>query len=115
MTPLLPFGASRFLQAHADLFVSAAGAGPITVVQTTGTPSSRARVAGFRALRPYPVQLRGIVGGGPWIAWSSRQRRGRAPCRRGLGRGDAPLHRRPLALRVAPGHEAPFLRATMKA
>ncbi len=61
MTPILQFGTSRFLQAHVDLFVAEAGAGPITVVQTTGSPSSRARIAGFRALRPYPVHLRGIL------------------------------------------------------
>lgn len=65
MTPILQFGTSRFLQAHVDLFVSEAGAGPIAVVQTTGTPSSRARIAGFRSLRPYAVELRGLVDGRP--------------------------------------------------
>lgn len=61
--PILQFGTSRFLQAHVDLFVAEAGAGPIAVVQTTGAPSSRARIAGFRALRPFPVHLRGLRDG----------------------------------------------------
>ena len=41
-TPIVQFGTSRFLQAHVDLFVSDARAegqeaGPITVVQTSGS------------------------------------------------------------------------------
>jgi tagaturonate reductase len=40
-TPILQFGTSRFLQAHADLFIDEAlrkgdALGRITVVQTTG-------------------------------------------------------------------------------
>ena len=66
--PVMQFGTSRFLQAHVDLFVSEAlgsgeAAGPICVVQTTGSPESRRRIEGFRALRPYPVQLRGMADG----------------------------------------------------
>ncbi len=63
--PILQFGTSRFLQAHVDLFVAEAKAGPIAVVQTTNSPESIARIAGFRALRPYPVHLRGLRGGTP--------------------------------------------------
>ena len=62
-TPILQFGTSRFLQAHVDLFVAQAGAGPITVAQTTGSPGSLARIRGFRSLRPYPVHLRGLERG----------------------------------------------------
>lgn len=63
--PILQFGTSRFLQAHVDLFVSEANAGPIAVVQTTGSPDSRRRIAGFRTTRPYPVHLRGLADGQP--------------------------------------------------
>ena len=67
-SPILQFGTSRFLQAHVDLFVSEAlplgqAAGTIAVVQTTGSPESRRRVAGFRSVRPYPVLIRGLVDG----------------------------------------------------
>lgn len=65
-TPIIQFGTSRFLQAHADLFVSEALArgealGRITVVQTTRSPDSRRRIAAFG--RPYPVLIRGIEDG----------------------------------------------------
>ena len=44
VTPILQFGTSRFLQAHADLFISQAmtqgsALGPVTVVQSSGDPS----------------------------------------------------------------------------
>lgn len=61
--PILQFGTSRFLQAHVDLFAAEAGAGPIAVVQTTNSPDSIARITGFRALRPFPVHLRGLQDG----------------------------------------------------
>ena len=56
--PILQFGTSRFLQAHADLFVSEAlargeAAGKIAVVQTTSSPDSRRRLAFFNEGRPY--------------------------------------------------------------
>lgn len=62
--PILQFGTSRFLQAHADLFVSEALAcggalGPITVVQTTDNTHSAARVAAFRRADGFPVRIRG--------------------------------------------------------
>jgi tagaturonate reductase len=67
-TPILQFGTSRFLLAHADLFVSEAMAtgnavGPITVVQTTGNPDSVRRLAALRSGNGYPVRIRGLVGG----------------------------------------------------
>lgn len=62
--PILQFGTSRFLQAHADLFVSEAldagrALGRITVVQTTSNPDSRARIDALRAQGSYPVRVRG--------------------------------------------------------
>lgn len=66
--PILQFGTSRFLQAHADLFISEALArgealGPVAVVETTGSPASVARVAAFAAGTGYPVRIRGLKDG----------------------------------------------------
>ena len=66
--PVMQFGTSRFLQAHVDLFVSEAmarneAAGPVAVVQTTNSADSRRRIEGFRAMRPYPVLIRGMADG----------------------------------------------------
>jgi len=63
--PILQFGASRFLQAHVDLFVSDAlprgqAMGPIAVAGTTGSPESRRRIAAFAAGKPYPVLVKGL-------------------------------------------------------
>ncbi len=63
-TPILQFGTSRFLQAHADLFVSEAlergeALGRITVVQTTGSPERAGRLAALAAQEGYPVIVRG--------------------------------------------------------
>ena len=63
-TPILQFGTSRFLQAHADLFVSEAldkdeALGRITVVQTTGSPERAGRLAALAAPGGYPVIVRG--------------------------------------------------------
>ena len=63
ITPVLQFGTSRFLQAHADLFLSEAmpGARPVTVVQTSGDPSRTKRL---QALADgYEVRLRGLEDG----------------------------------------------------
>jgi tagaturonate reductase len=62
--PILQFGTSRFLQAHVDLFVAEAARegralGRITVVQTTSSAQSRARIAALRAHGSYPVRIRG--------------------------------------------------------
>ncbi len=62
--PILQFGTSRFLQAHADLFVSEAlergeALGPIAVVQTTDNPASARRIAALAEGNGYPVRIRG--------------------------------------------------------
>ncbi|SDY41204.1 tagaturonate reductase [Jannaschia faecimaris] len=62
-TPILQFGTSRFLQAHADLFVSEARAagqdvGPISVVQTSGDPARAARLAALTS--GYDVRIEGM-------------------------------------------------------
>lgn len=63
--PILQFGTSRFLQAHVDLFVSQAleageAAGGITVVQTTDSIDSAARIAALARGASYPVRIRGL-------------------------------------------------------
>lgn len=63
--PIIQFGTSRFLQAHADLFISEAlktgrALGHVTVVQTTSNPESRARIKALRAAKRYPVRVRGL-------------------------------------------------------
>jgi tagaturonate reductase len=62
--PILQFGTSRFLQAHADLILSEARAagqdvGEISVVETTGAPASRTRIEAFSQGAPFPVRIRG--------------------------------------------------------
>jgi tagaturonate reductase len=69
-TPILQFGTSRFLQAHADLFVSEAmeagkALGPITVVQTSGDPARAGRIGALSAPEGYPVIIRGLEEGEP--------------------------------------------------
>ncbi len=66
--PILQFGASRFLQAHVDQFVSEAlprgeAMGRIAVAGTTGSPESRRRLAAFAAGQPYPVLVKGLRDG----------------------------------------------------
>jgi tagaturonate reductase len=68
--PILQFGTSRFLQAHVDLFVSQAmecgdALGGITVVQSTGQPTSVARMQAMAQTQGYPVIVRGLVDGTP--------------------------------------------------
>ena len=63
-TPILQFGTSRFLQAHADLFVSEAlekgeALGRITVVQTTGSAERAGRLAALAEPDGFPVIVRG--------------------------------------------------------
>ena len=63
--PILQFGTSRFLQAHADLFISEAletgrALGRVTVVQTTSNPESRARIEALRARKSYDVRIQGV-------------------------------------------------------
>lgn len=69
-TPILQFGTSRFLQAHADLFVSEAmqagqALGPITVVQTSGDPARAGRIGALSAPEGFPVIIRGLENGAP--------------------------------------------------
>ncbi|WP_028229524.1 mannitol dehydrogenase family protein [Paraburkholderia ferrariae] len=66
--PILQFGTSRFLQAHADLFIAEAlregrALGRVTVVQTTSNPASRSRIDALREHRRYPVRIRGLQQG----------------------------------------------------
>lgn len=70
ITPILQFGTSRFLQAHADLFVSealerGAALGSVTVVQSSGDPARRRRLEALAAPEGYPVRLQGIEAGAP--------------------------------------------------
>ena len=65
-TPILQFGTSRFLQAHADLFISEAMAegqviGPICVVQSSGDPARAKRLSGL--VGSYPVRVEGVFQG----------------------------------------------------
>ncbi|GJD60646.1 D-mannonate oxidoreductase [Methylobacterium frigidaeris] len=67
---VVQFGTSRFLQAHADLFIHEAreagqAVGPVAVVQTSGAASRAGRVAAFGAPEGYPVLIRGIEDGAP--------------------------------------------------
>ena len=69
VTPIVQFGTSRFLQAHVDLFVSDAhaegqDAGPIAVVQTSGSAARAGRLKGFDG-SPIPIIVRGIENGEP--------------------------------------------------
>jgi tagaturonate reductase len=69
-TPVLQFGTSRFLQAHADLFIHEAAsegqsAGPITVVASSGLVQGRARLTALASPDGYPVHIRGMIAGRP--------------------------------------------------
>ncbi|WP_210530453.1 mannitol dehydrogenase family protein [Rubellimicrobium arenae] len=63
VTPILQFGTSRFLQAHADLYLHEAGEGPVTVVQSSGDPARATRLAALAHPEGYPVRVRGLVDG----------------------------------------------------
>jgi len=70
ITPILQFGTSRFLQAHADLFVSDAlvkgeALGPITVVQSSGEAARGRRLQALAAPDGFPVRVEGIEAGRP--------------------------------------------------
>ncbi|MFJ6327216.1 MULTISPECIES: mannitol dehydrogenase family protein [unclassified Rhizobium] len=71
MSPrIVQFGTSRFLQAHAALFVHEArqagqDVGPITVVQVSGATSRSGRVKAFNHPDGYPVVIRGMSDGRP--------------------------------------------------
>ncbi len=66
----MQFGTSRFLQAHADLFISEAlerqeAPGRITVVQTTGSAERSGRLVALTQPDGYPVMIRGLADGKP--------------------------------------------------
>lgn len=68
MRRIIQFGTSRFLQAHADLFVHQAreagqDIGPIAVVKTTQAGDRAGRIAALKSGRPYPVRIRGLEAG----------------------------------------------------
>jgi len=68
ITPILQFGTSRFLQAHADLFISEAldsnsAMGPITVVQSSGNAERARRLAALADPDGYTVRVEGLVDG----------------------------------------------------
>ncbi|MBZ9989549.1 mannitol dehydrogenase family protein [Mesorhizobium sp. BH1-1-5] len=68
ITPIFQFGTSRFLQAHAALFVHEAlpaddAVGPITVVAISGSVSGRARLQALARDEGYPVVVRGLERG----------------------------------------------------
>ena len=68
--PILQFGTSRFLQAHADLFVSEAAErgealGGITVVQSTGSAESTKRMQALARADGFEVIVRGLADGQP--------------------------------------------------
>lgn len=72
-TPILQIGTSRFLQAHADLFVSEAlprgeALGPITVVQTSGDAGRRRRLDALADPGGYLVRIQGIKDGAPSVS-----------------------------------------------
>jgi tagaturonate reductase len=65
---ILQFGTSRFLQAHADLFVHQAreagqDIGPITIVKTTNGGARQERVRAFGAPAGFPIHVRGFEKG----------------------------------------------------
>jgi tagaturonate reductase len=65
---IIQFGTSRFLQAHADLFIHEArlegqDIGPIAVVKTTPGGDRAGRIAALKSGRPYPVRIRGLEAG----------------------------------------------------
>lgn len=65
-TPVLQFGTSRFLQAHADLFFSECATPlTVTVVQSSGDASRAGRLAALAAPEGYPVRIRGLSDGQP--------------------------------------------------
>ena len=61
ITPIVQFGTSRFLQAHADLFISEAddALGGITIVQTTASGERSKRLAALASPEGFPVHIRG--------------------------------------------------------
>jgi tagaturonate reductase len=64
-TPIVQFGTSRFLQAHADLFVSEAleqgtAPGPIAVVQSSGSAARASRLRALSDPQGVEIRIRGV-------------------------------------------------------
>ncbi|WP_380054381.1 mannitol dehydrogenase family protein [Falsihalocynthiibacter sp. SS001] len=69
-TPIFQFGTSRFLQAHADLFIAEAlakneAAGRVAVVKTTDGSARADRLVGLTQEGGYPVRILGLENGQP--------------------------------------------------
>ncbi len=68
-TPIIQFGTSRFLQAHALVYFQTGtplGDAPaVTVVQSTSDPTRRSRLDALSAQGGYPVRVRGLENGQP--------------------------------------------------
>lgn len=64
-TPILQFGTSRFLQAHADLFLSEGedSLAPVTVVQSSGDPARTHRLAALADPAGFPIRILGLSDG----------------------------------------------------
>ena len=67
-TPIVQFGTSRFLQAHADLFVSEAqgrgeALGDITVVQSSGSTARSHRLKALSAPAGFAIRICGVTKG----------------------------------------------------
>lgn len=68
-TPIVQFGTSRFLQAHADLFISEAlsagsALGRIAVVQSSGDASRSHRLRALEDPAGFEIQIKGMERGG---------------------------------------------------
>lgn len=65
LTPILQFGTSRFLQAHADLFLTEGteALGPVTVVQSSGDAGRAGRLGALA--QGFQVRVQGIENGQP--------------------------------------------------
>lgn len=62
-TTIFQFGTSRFLQAHADLFVSQSDGPKISVIASSGSTQGRARLAALSHEDGYQVLIRGLEKG----------------------------------------------------
>ncbi len=63
-TTIFQFGTSRFLQAHADLFISESNGPKISVIASSGSTQGLARLAALSDRRGYAVVIRGVEEGG---------------------------------------------------
>lgn len=59
-TAIFQFGTSRFLQAHADLFISQSNGPKVSVIASSGSAQGQARLSSLSNKNGYPVIIRGI-------------------------------------------------------